>query len=124
MRYRGGPSLTAMQQFVNLQINPICEGTGSVRLGKLTWEFAAQPDPLSRVYKVRIQYQQGNVPQVYVVDPDLVTLAEGRRLPHVYEQNPARLCLFLPGTGEWSAAKRISETIAPWIYLWLWYFEE
>ena len=124
MRYRGGPSLTAMQQFVNLQINPICEGTGSVRLGKLTWEFAAQPDPLSRVYKVRIQYQQGNVPQVYVVNPDLVTLAEGRRLPHVYEQNPARLCLYLPGTSEWSAAKRISETIVPWTYLWLWYFEE
>jgi hypothetical protein len=124
MRYRGGPSLTAMQQFVNLKINPICEGIGLVRLGKLTWEFAVQPDPLSRVYSVRIEYRQGDVPQVYVIEPDLAALAEGRRLPHAYDQKPARLCLYLPGTGEWSPAKRISETIVPWTYLWLWYFEE
>jgi len=48
----------------------------------------------------------------------------GRAGNEVYEQNPARLCLSLPGTGEWSPAKRISETIVPWTYLWLWYFEE
>jgi len=124
MRYRGGPRLTAVQQFVNLKINPICEGTGSVRLGKLTWDFTVQPDPLSRVYTVRIEYRQGDVPQVYVLEPDLVALAEGRRLPHVYGQSPPCLCLYLPGTGEWSPTKRISETIVPWTYLWLWYFEE
>jgi len=113
-----------MQQLVNLQINPICAGTGAVRLGKLTWDFTVQPDALSWVYAVRIEYRQGDVPLVWVLDPDLGEQAEGRRLPHVYEQNPARLCLYLPGTGEWSAAKRISETIVPWTYLWLWYFEE
>ena len=48
----------------------------------------------------------------------------GRAGNEVYEQNPARLCLSLPGTGKWSPAKRISETIVPWTYLWLWYFEE
>jgi hypothetical protein len=124
MPYRGAPSLTAVQQLVNLKINPICEGSGTVRLGKLTWEFLAQPDPLSRVYKVRIEYQQGGVPQVFVLDPDLSALAAGRKLPHVYQQQPAELCLYLPGTGEWSPAKRISETIVPWTFLWLWYFEE
>jgi hypothetical protein len=124
MRYRGAPSLTAVQQLVNLKINPICEGTGTVRLGKLTWEFLAQPDPLSRVYKVRIEYQQGGVPQVYVVAPHLSALTEGRKLPHVYQQQPARLCLYMPGAGEWSSATRISETVVPWTFLWLWYFEE
>ena len=124
MRYRGAPALTAVQQFVNLKINPICKGEGGVRLGKLSWEFTARPDPLSRFYRVRIQFRQGGVPQVYVVDPDLNLLAEGRRLPHVYDQTRVRLCLYLPGTGEWSPSRRISETIVPWTFLWLWYFEE
>src|SRR5579883_431538 len=124
MRNRSARPLTAVQQLVNLKANPICQGGGEVRLGKLTWEFAARPDPLSRIYKMRIVYQQGDVPKVYVIDPDLTFLAEGRRLPHVYEQKPTRLCLYLPGGGEWSPSKRISETIVPWTFLWLWYFEE
>jgi hypothetical protein len=124
MRYRNGPDLTAVQQLVNLRANPICDGTGSVHLGKLTWEFAARPSLLGRVYKVRIEHRQYEVPKTYVIEPDLTMLAGGRRLPHVYEQNPARLCLYLPGTGEWSPTKRISGTIVPWTFLWLWYFEE
>jgi hypothetical protein len=124
MHYRRAPALTAVQQFVNLKINPICKGEGGVRLGTLNWEFTAQPDPLSRLYRVRIQFRQGGVPQVFVIDPDLSLLAEGRKLPHVYDQTPAQLCLYLPGTGEWSPSRRISETIVPWTFLWLWYFEE
>lgn len=123
-RGRGAPPLTAVQQLVNLKSNPISEGVGSVRLGKLTWQFTAQPDPLSRVYSALIQYQQGGVPKVYIREPDLGALADGRKLPHVYQQNPLQLCLYLPGTGEWSPSKRISETIVPWTFLWLWYFEE
>jgi hypothetical protein len=99
MRYRAAPALTAVQQFVNLKINPICKGEGGVRLGKLNWEFTVRPDPLSRLYRVRIEFRQGAVPQVSVIDPDLSLLAEGRKLPHVYDQTPAQLCLYLPGTG-------------------------
>jgi hypothetical protein len=58
------------------------------------------------------------------MDPHLPTLASGRELPHVYEQDPTRLCLYLPGSGEWSSAMRISETIVPWSVLWLFYFED
>ena len=98
---------------VNLKINRFRRG-GSVRLGKLTWEFTAEPDPLSRAYSVLIEYQQGTVPQVYVLDPELGALAESRSLPHVYRQSPAQLCLCLPGSGEWSPSKRFSATIVPW----------
>ena|SRR5215469_5562689 len=124
MRGRGALPFTAVQQLVNLKSNPISAGVGSVRLGKLTWQFTAQPDPLSRVYSVLIEYQQGGAPKVYVREPDLSALADGRKLPHVYHQNPPQLCLYLPGTGEWSPSKRISETVVPWTFLWLWYFEE
>src|SRR5690349_9488719 len=123
MRSRSAPALTALQQLINLKLSPICEGYGAVRLGRLTWHCAAQPEPLARVYPPRIEYQQGCAPEVYVVQPHLSQRADGRKLPHVYAQDPARLCLYLPGTGEWSQSKRISETIVPWSLLWLWYFE-
>jgi hypothetical protein len=124
MRSRSALALNAAQQLVNLRLNPICSGSGEVRRGKLIWQFDAQPDPLGRVYKVRIEYQQGRAPRVYVVEPNLRLLAGGRSLPHVYEQDPAQLCLYLPGAGEWSPWRRISETIVPWVFLWLSYFEE
>ena len=41
-----------------------------------------------------------------------------------YDQNPPRLCLYLPNTGEWTSAMRLDQTIVPWSILWLFYFEE
>jgi hypothetical protein len=76
------------------------------------------------VYTLQIVYPQGRTPRVVVRDPDLVVLAGGRRLPHVYGQKPPHLCLYLPRTGEWDNSMRISETIVPWAILWLFYFEE
>jgi len=69
--------LTAAQQFLNLR-------------------YPASPTPLSRVYAVRINYRQGETPHVFIEDPDLTVLADGRRLPHVYQQKPTRLCLIFP----------------------------
>ena len=76
--------LTAAQQFVNLQANPICSGSGTLHAGRLVWFYMASPTPISRDYTIRIEYRQDNTPQVFVGDPDLGVLAEGRRLPHVY----------------------------------------
>jgi hypothetical protein len=53
-----------------------------------------------------------------------VEIAAGRRIPHIYSEAPLRLCLYLPGTGEWERHLRIDQTIVPWTYLWLGYFEE
>jgi hypothetical protein len=116
--------LTAAQQFVNLRGNPVCNGTGALQAGRLIWRYSAFPTPLSRAYQLRIDYRQGDVPQVFVDDPDLVVLAGGRRLPHVYEQQPTRLCLYLPRAQEWSGWMRLDQTIVPWAALWLFYFEE
>lgn len=61
---------------------------------------------------------------MFVDDPDLTELAQGERIPHVYQQKPTRLCLYLPGTGQWSSDKWILKTIAPWAVLWLYFFED
>jgi hypothetical protein len=124
MRRWSGPTLNTAQQLVNLRINPISRGHGEVRRGKLTWDFELQPDPLARIYRVRIEYQESSAPRIYVLAPNLSALATGRKIPHLYEQDPARLCLYLPGTGEWSPSKKISDTIVPWTFLWLRYFED
>ena len=52
------------------------------------------------------------------------TVAEGRRIPHLYQQKPLRLCLYLPKTHEWRSWMRLDQTIVPWATLWLFYFEE
>jgi hypothetical protein len=116
--------LTAVQQLIGLRRSLICPGHGTVRLGRLIWEFEARPTTLSRAYGVRVIFRQNATPHVLVIRPDLVDLAGGRKLPHVYEQRPTRLCLYLPRVKEWHGSMSLSETIVPWAILWFFYFEE
>lgn len=119
----GHRSLTAAQQFLWLRSSPVSEGRGRLAPGSLIWTYSASPSPVSRVYEIRIEYRQGDVPRVFVMRPDIRRLAEGRRLPHVYQQEPPQLCLYYPN-GEWRPWMRLDQTIVPWTDLWLFYFEE
>jgi len=66
--------------------------------------------------------QERNVhPKIWVISPELEKRSDQNRIPHTYSGN--RLCLFLPGTGEWSRDKLIADTIIPWASLWLYYYE-
>ena len=116
--------LTAAQQFVNLRGNPISRGAGVLRPGQFTWRYSATPSPLSRDYDIRIEFKQDDRPEVFVDAPDLHELSKGRRVPHLYQQKPPRICLYLPKTREWQPSMRIDQTIVPWATLWLFYFEE
>jgi hypothetical protein len=69
-------------------------------------------------------FRDGGAPEAFVDTPDLVELANGRRIPHVYSDRPLRLCLYLPCALDWQKHLRIDETVVPWTYLWLGYFEE
>jgi hypothetical protein len=121
---RGTRNLTLAQQFINLKMNPLTRGTGQIVNGRLTWRFEGRPSPISRCYAMRLTYADGDSPEIFVEAPDLVALAAGRPLPHVYSEKPTRLCLYLPGTGEWSAGMLLDRTVVPWAVLWLWYFED
>lgn len=109
MRPRGPKPLTAAQQLLHLRSNPTFAGESRIRQGRLTWRGCLRPTPLSRAYDLRLDYHIGRSPQVIVEGPNLRALAEGRRLPHVYEQDPARLCLYLPSTGEWRPERHEDE---------------
>lgn len=126
MRFNRPRPLTVAQQFHDLRRDAITgSGRGGLRAGRLVWNFEMQPTPLSRSYALHLAYpQRGGGPAVIVKAPDLGTLAGGRKLPHVHQQSPPRLCLYLPGAGEWADHKRLSQTVVPWAVLWLFYFEE
>ena len=115
--------LSLSQQLLFLKANPAIGGMGTVHANKLTWRVPIQPTALARTYLAAITYQPGKTPDVQIQEPLLELLAEGRSLPHVYK-DPLRLCLYLPGAREWEAQKRIDQTIIPWTYLWLYYFED
>jgi len=120
---RGRPDLTPAQQYMFLRANPICAGTGRLHATGLIWDYRDRPTPLSREYSMRVTFQRGETPDVFVLSPDLEKLAGDRPLPHVY-RDPLRLCLTLPETREWTGAMRIDQTFVPWATTWLYYFEE
>jgi hypothetical protein len=117
-------ALTAAQQFINLRGNPVCRGDGLLRASGLTWVYSVTPSPLSRDYDIRIEFAQGGRLGIFVEKPDLQALAGGRRIPHLYQQVPPKLCLYLPKTYEWQSWMRLDQTVVPWSALWLFYFEE
>jgi hypothetical protein len=123
MRMAGRTPLTATQQFVNLRGNPISRGAGDLHPGRLIWRYSATPCPLGRDYHIRIEFKQDGGPRTFVEGPDLHALAGGRRIPHLYQQDPPRLCLYLPRIYEWQPWMRLDQTIVPWTALWLFYFE-
>jgi hypothetical protein len=108
-------NLSLPQQFLFLQKSKIAVGHGSQNPQSLEWNFAAQPTPLSRSYHVRLELQKNGTPDVSVLDPNLRILAAGRELPHIYH-NPDRLCLYMPGTDQWDASKRLDITVVPWTH--------
>jgi hypothetical protein len=117
------PSLTPAQQYVFLRASRVGHGTGQLTAVGLVWEYTDRPTPLSREYLLRIEYRRGDVPGVFVKEPDITALAGGRDIPHVYK-DPLRLCLYLPRSGEWNGTMRIDQTLVPWALVWLFYFEE
>lgn len=117
-------NLTISQQFFALRTSPLCVGAGKLHRERLVWCFDARPSSFGRSYGARIELAQSGPPKVYVISPDLHNLAEGRRLPHVYSDDPPRLCLYLPGAFEWNRSHRLDLTVVPWAALWLFYFEE
>ncbi len=84
----------------------------------LMWTGALTPTPLSRDYTIRIVYVVGEYPKTIVIDPPLVSDAEGL-LPHTYRDGS--LCLH--EAHEWDASMLIVDTIVPWAAEWLAHYE-
>lgn len=89
--------------------------------GVALWIGDLQPAPASETYTIKVRYALDSVPGVWVTSPELIDRPDGAKIPHVYEGK--RLCLYLPGSGEWERTMFIAETIIPWASLWLYHYE-
>ncbi|MCF1464455.1 hypothetical protein FS827_24515 [Agrobacterium vitis] len=124
MRFSDPKPLTAAQQFLLLTKNPLSVGDGELGSGHFNWYYKSSPTPLSRIYDARLEFEVNRSPRVFLDNPDLLMLSGGKDLPHVYDQKPTRLCLYLPRTYEWQPWMSLDQTIIPWTSLWLFYFED
>lgn len=88
------------------------------------WIGELRSSPMGSVYKIKLEYTLGRDPEVFVVEPSPLKLAEGqKRLPHVYSHDKQHLCLFYPKGDEWQEGKMIASTIIPWAIEWLFHYE-
>jgi hypothetical protein len=95
--------------------------TARVRGPLLIAEGTVQPTEISDNYRVRIEFEAACPPKVWVISPALCCREGADRIPHMYDQK--RLCLYMPGSGEWIGNMSLGHTLIPWISVWLFYYE-
>jgi hypothetical protein len=80
-----------------------------------------KPGPINATYDVVIHYRVGTWPKVYVPGDQLKPIEPGGNIPHTY--GPTEPCLFYPSRVSWRSDMRLSDTIVPWLSLWLTFYE-
>lgn len=90
----------------------------------LQWIGTLKSSPIGDDYKVKLTYELGKNPNIYVLEPTPLKLADGKKsLPHVYDNKKQRLCLYYPDGKEWNSSKSIAQTIMVWAIEWLYHYE-
>jgi hypothetical protein len=89
--------------------------------GLLFCAGAVQPGPVSSTYDVRLVYRVGTWPKVFVPGGQLKPLEPGGKIPHAY--GPTQPCVFYPSIQEWRSDLKLSDTVIPWLCLWLSFYE-
>ena len=92
--------------------------------GQFTWTWHVAPSFLGRIYTLRVEFKQGGRPQVFVDQPDLVALAEGRKLPHIYRGSRQLAFALCPNVGRIARRLAHRQHAVPWAALWLCFLEE
>ena len=96
----------------------------SIKQNILVWKGYLQPTRLSPKYLIKVVYQREKHPNVYVLEPKPLILAEGKsKLEHVYDTAKQHLCIYYKKAKEWNETKFIAETIIPWTSEWLLHYE-
>lgn len=113
-------------QAMRLSTLGIPNSRASIPGGKqLEYRFLISPFPGARRYQCLVTLDRLGFAQAFVLSPDLNELAGGKPLPHIYKRGGrgTELCLYLPGSGEWSAEMWLTETFVAWTIEWLRFFE-
>lgn len=93
----------------------------------LRYRFRLAPSEFGRVYECELRLTpDARPPEMFVLSPDLTTLADEPALPHIYPSNGSgtKLCLWWPKQREWLPQMKLVETYIAWTSEWLWHFED
>lgn len=82
-----------------------------------------QPAPSMRSYRFLLRYRMGLSPKIWIKEPALTELSKGRKIPHLYSQKAAQLCLFYPPANEWTKNMLLRNSFLAWASEWLYHFE-
>ena len=123
MRFDNTPHI---RQYAGLKFCPLSSnGSGVYSKGSFYWEFDAKPSLFSKTYRVLIVWDFTFVtPKVYILNNELHEVARDKQIPHLYSAEKIQLCLFYPEYNEFNEFMPLCDTIIPWTYLWLMYYEE
>lgn len=118
--------LTLEQQYNSIKNCPFSSnGKGSFMRDYFYWEFIAQPTPLSKTYLVLLIFHIDNrSPDVFILDQNVWDISKKKSIPHLYDPENIKLCLYYPKYKDWDQTMPLNTTFVPWIYLWLYYYEE
>lgn len=116
--------LTIFNQLAGLK-KDFSFGESKIINGKtLQWVGILKSSPIGDEYKVKLTYELGKSPNVFVLEPSPLKLAEGKKfLPHVYDNKKQRLCLYYPDGKEWNSSKPLAQTVMIWAIEWLYFYE-
>ncbi|MCO7227559.1 hypothetical protein [Pleionea sp. CnH1-48] len=123
--WQGVPALIQFQQ---LQRCELSLGYGKFLKGQraFNYYFPVKPKSYAQTYDVQIYYKEQSSPITYIKSPSLIDLAKNRfgkdtTIPHLYQQGEGKVCLY--HQNEWHSKMFLHESIVPWTYLYLYYFE-
>lgn len=117
---RGGLSI-ASQLIAIRKERPELEA--SFNKNELIVKGKLQPASSMRSYQFLLRYRLGISPKIWIKNPVLIDLAESRKIPHLYKQNPAQLCLFYPQANQWTRHMLLTKSFLVWASEWLYHFE-
>lgn len=89
--------------------------------GLLVCRGCLKPTPMCRTYDVAVHYRTGTWPKAFVPGGQLEPLEAGGKIPHTY--GGTQPCLFYPNRQAWRSDMKLSDTIIPWLSVWLAFYE-
>ena len=114
---------TLFQQKVALGAN-YPDGKCNITGQRLSWLARIRPTPISQEYHVRLIWEIGKPPKVWVFGDELQRL-DDPDFPHKYgidkKEKMVWLCLYR--YEEFTSSKFLSNTIIPWTIEWLYFYE-
>lgn len=128
MRYPAPPIPTLAQRALELRALSL-DGARLVFLSgrALRYRFRLAPSEFGRVYECELRLTPDpRPPEMFVLNPDLMALADEASLPHIYPSKglDTKLCLWWPKQREWLPQMKLAETYIAWTSEWLWHFED